>query len=66
MTAEGIERYYETFFFDHKFDGKTILELKNQLSRQDNITEVLKLFDRLKVSEVGAMLKISSAIRKLK
>lgn len=66
MTTEKIETQYETFI-QHKFDGRSLLELKTLLlSPQNNIPSFFAFFfDRLNITDVGEMLRITAALRNL-
>jgi len=62
MVKEGIEKHYATFA-KHLIDGKALLELKTLLFRDNTL--FFPLFDRLNISEIGEMLRISAAIKNL-
>jgi hypothetical protein len=66
MKANGIEAHY-TAFKKHKFDGKSLNEVRTiLLTPQSNISSFLEfLFDRLGISDLGDMFRIIAALRNL-
>jgi hypothetical protein len=62
MQSEGIERHH-TAFVDHKIDGQTLMEFGLLLRTSSPL--VSSLFALLNITEVGEILKITAAIRKL-
>eukprot|EP00026_Physarum_polycephalum_P005765 Phypoly_transcript_05803.p1 GENE.Phypoly_transcript_05803~~Phypoly_transcript_05803.p1 ORF type:complete len:616 (+),score=85.44 Phypoly_transcript_05803:46-1893(+) len=63
MKAERIEHHFE-LFKQHKFDGRALLELKRLLSPQQPAFFAF-ICEQLKITELGEMLRLSSAINSL-
>lgn len=65
MKREGIEKHYDKFV-KQAFDGRALLELKIILNTSKNSTSFLSfLSEKLSIPQLGDVLRISAALRKL-